>query len=417
MADNDGPEDLVDNLNAEATLGTSPDAASLHPTNDEEDAPDNGSVPNIDGSYYIIGFVTPPTRHARSVRGERTVNRTGQLPLLWDPPEPTGHAASAAERVHNTTEVHVTTLESSAPEEVTRRAISNRVRRPPLETPENLSAPFLTIRHDHIRLQRPRHSMPSHHPLDVCHELFRGFVLESGPDLVGREQWRADARALLTTRERPDMHPRVLDALVTIASDGYPYASGLARNALLDEVQSMRAMSPEPDSYSSQLMAVISQTLIWELEDRDPDFPMFQPTRNLFTAPDSTVSARPEGIAIDLRDNDASYAARRQQREWAAAAFPEYPSSEDGISTIHVTSPAPPAHTRGRDYRSNAEIIQDEEDLEDEYELGGYDLGLYNLQGLALSVNVDQVLEAQEELWEEHERWCSAVDWCREERH
>ncbi|KAK0251114.1 hypothetical protein B0A54_17075 [Friedmanniomyces endolithicus] len=55
MADNDGPEDLVDNLNAEATLGTSPDAASLHPTNDEENAPDNGSVPNIDGSYYIMG--------------------------------------------------------------------------------------------------------------------------------------------------------------------------------------------------------------------------------------------------------------------------------------------------------------------------------------------------------------------------
>ncbi|KAK1081761.1 hypothetical protein LTR48_007341, partial [Friedmanniomyces endolithicus] len=77
MADHDQPEDPTDTLNAEATLGTSPYADDLHPTSDEEPAPDNGSVPIIDDSYYILGFVTPPS-HRRALPVSR--NRPMNLP-------------------------------------------------------------------------------------------------------------------------------------------------------------------------------------------------------------------------------------------------------------------------------------------------------------------------------------------------
>ncbi|KAK0939637.1 hypothetical protein LTR29_008763 [Friedmanniomyces endolithicus] len=409
MADHDQPEDPTDTLNAEATLGTSPYADDLHPTRDEEPAPDNGSVPIIDDSYYILGFVTPPShRRALPVSRNRPMNLPGQLPLLWDLPQPMGYVASAA------TPVHSATLDPSNPEEVTRRALSDRIRGPPSEIPGILRVPFLTIQHDNIRLQR------ADRPDEECYELFRGFVLESGPYLyvprVDRAQRRADARALLVTYERPAMHDCVLNALTTIANDGFPFGTGLARRALLDEVQSMRALSPEPDSYGSQLMAVISQTLMCEADRRsDAHLSLYPPSRDLFT-PDSAVPGRPAGIAIDLSNDDASYAATREQRDWAAAAFPDVQETPEitNFNTINASDPAPSANTGGRDYRTDAEIIQEDEDVEDENELAGYDLGLYNLQGLALSVNLDRVLEAQEELWEEHERWCSAVDWCRE---
>ncbi|KAK1813940.1 hypothetical protein LTR12_011689 [Friedmanniomyces endolithicus] len=320
-----------------------------------------------------------------------------------------------------------------------------------LGSPEPVEdVPTIVIQHNQIILQYPSVDIPD----TVEHVFDDSAVLASLPILrVPRDEravWRDRAAALLDPNPHNAMWLWIVEALANVTNGRLPSWEPDDRRDILDQIQRMRAQSPESDSFPSELMAVMCQALMWGADRTVSLSELFPLPSENFVMREASVPGTSQVIEGDA-DNDAAYAERRLQREraaddsghlqelWRSTDLEDTHDSDSDADLVLVDPPSRDGQVHhlqgdrvelsnaqaratmrlnsflgGRDYRSNAEIIQDEEDLEDEYELGGYDLGLYNLQGLALSVNVDQVLAAQEELWEEHERWCSAVDWCRE---
>ncbi|KAK1812174.1 hypothetical protein LTR12_013447 [Friedmanniomyces endolithicus] len=351
--------------------------------------------------HSTAASVTSPTHDARPVPSNRPTNLPGQLPLLWDPPEPVEHV------------------------------------------------PTIVIHHTQIILHYPSVDIPD----TVEHVFDDSAVFASLPVLrVPRDEradWRARALALLDPSAHHSIWLWIVEALANIINGRLPSWASDDRWDILDEIQRMRAQSLEPSGFPSELMAVISQALIWEADRTVSLSELFPLPSENFVTRDPGVPSASQVIEGDA-DDDAAYSERRRRRDRASGysghvqelgrstdredthdsdsdadlVLVDAPS-RDGLGhhlqgdQVGLTNAEARATMRinsllgGRDYRSNAEIVQDEEDEEDECELGGYDSGLYNLQGLALSVDLDRMLEAQEELWEEHERWCSAVDWCR----
>ncbi|KAK5678137.1 hypothetical protein LTS10_009307 [Elasticomyces elasticus] len=78
-------------------------------------------------------------------------------------------------------------------------------------------------------------------------------------------------------------------------------------------------------------------------------------------------------------------------------------------------SEAPEDRSSGeRGYLTDAEIVQDEEAAEDDIELMGLEIGITDLQGLSLSVDIEAMVEAQNELIEDDRLYGPGVDWWRE---
>ncbi|KAK5707266.1 hypothetical protein LTR17_020840 [Elasticomyces elasticus] len=67
-----------------------------------------------------------------------------------------------------------------------------------------------------------------------------------------------------------------------------------------------------------------------------------------------------------------------------------------------------------RGYLTDAEIIQDEEAAEDDIELMGLEMGINDLQGLRLSVDIEAMVEAHNELLLEDRLYGPGVDWWRQ---
>ncbi|KAK0247876.1 hypothetical protein LTS09_016976 [Friedmanniomyces endolithicus] len=386
---------------AEVTLGTFRDANSPRLTSDGEHAHNDEIAASADRDSTAAS-VAPSDRRTLPVPRTRPMNLPGQLPLLWDPPEPV--------------------------EDV----------------------PTIVIQHNQIILQYPSVDIPD----TVEHVFDDSAVFASLPILrVPRDEravWRDRAAALLDPNAHNAMWLWIVEALANVTNGRLPSWEPDDRRDILDQIQRIRARSPQSDGFPSELMAVICQALIWEADRTISFSEVFPLPPESFVTIDPGVPSTSQ-VVDGNADDDAAYAQRRFRRVRAAddsEHWQELRQSADLEDTLDSSSDAdlvlvdpPPrvgpvhhlqghqselsnAEAReamrlnsflgGRDYRSDAEIIQEEEDVEDENELAGYDLGLYNLQGIALSVNLDRVLEAQEELWEEHERWCSAVDWCRE---
>ncbi|KAK4901284.1 hypothetical protein LTR27_001841 [Elasticomyces elasticus] len=81
---------------------------------------------------------------------------------------------------------------------------------------------------------------------------------------------------------------------------------------------------------------------------------------------------------------------------------------------IEVSGSPEDSSSGQRDYRTDAEIVQDEEAAEDDIELMGLDMGIDDLQGLSLSVDIEAMVEAQNELIEEDRLYGPGVDWWRQ---
>ncbi|KAK5708774.1 hypothetical protein LTR17_020374 [Elasticomyces elasticus] len=81
---------------------------------------------------------------------------------------------------------------------------------------------------------------------------------------------------------------------------------------------------------------------------------------------------------------------------------------------IEVSGSREDSSSGQRDYRTDAEIVQDEEAAEDDIELMGLEIGINDLQGLSFSVDIEAMVEAQNKLIEEERLYGSGVDWWRQ---
>ncbi|KAK5722730.1 hypothetical protein LTR15_005962 [Elasticomyces elasticus] len=70
--------------------------------------------------------------------------------------------------------------------------------------------------------------------------------------------------------------------------------------------------------------------------------------------------------------------------------------------------------SRQRGYRTDAELVQDDEAAEDGIELMGIEMGINDLQGLSLSVDIEAMVEAHNELLLEDRLYGPGVDWWRQ---
>ncbi|KAK4945057.1 hypothetical protein LTR10_015735 [Elasticomyces elasticus] len=81
---------------------------------------------------------------------------------------------------------------------------------------------------------------------------------------------------------------------------------------------------------------------------------------------------------------------------------------------IEVSGSPEDSSSGQRESRTDAEIVQDEEDDEDDIELMGLEMGINDLQGLTLSVDIEAMVEAHNELLLEDRLYGPGVDWWRQ---
>ncbi|TKA75643.1 hypothetical protein B0A55_04991 [Friedmanniomyces simplex] len=461
MSNNERPEELIvaGAQQAEESQGTSHDLEGLHRTSSEENNNNGESTTGL-SHFPRLAPVTRPARDLRSAPRTRARNIPGELPLLWDLPEPVSIIARTTPPGH--------------------RVRLSRI-------PRAQRAPPSVIEHAQILLLDPP-DIVSDSILRVLENAATGFPSHFGMTSAEIAAARNEARVLSTTLNTP------LDTINTIMNwreeelnTGRPHPRDPLdpnRATVAWQVDDMPAAPGQPDvqirrldlAVSTEELLSTSTGVVGGMEDREEgDRPRFNSLLPIFhdvterLGEDSRVriaeiaelghevralraqatelgeehtkgQRRPENTVQGV-DPDAEYGERRLRRhqafnEDALLVFPELRSiAEFGadasshslptsltVGTIDAlqgrrTQARANFHNRSprrRDYRSDAEIIQADEDAEDEAELGGYEIGQNDLQGFGTSVDLDAMLEAQEELREEHRLWGPRVDWWHE---
>ncbi|KAK3620205.1 hypothetical protein LTR56_023552 [Elasticomyces elasticus] len=258
----------------------------------------------------------------------------------------------------------------------------------------------------------------------------------SGLDYIegNRADWRELARRLLNNLPA-NMWLEILQALTNIANGDTLFANPTSdeREDLICDLAQFAQAHPGDQSvplvFQSFLLEEDPETHREAIRARDDAYAQRRARRDNARNVSTRRGARPtsdiERMAIQAQEEHINELLVALITSVDGASDPDAPTTtgprtllmrlgEGGdLVEIEVSDPPEDGSSGQRGYRTDAEIVQDEEAAEDDIELMGLEMGINDLQGLTLSVDIEAMVEAHNELLLEDRLYGPGVDWWR----